>query len=321
MLLLEQPASDFLERPAITLAGSEPESLVGSQVSHYRVVEQMVAAGWALCTRPKTASPRRWLLSSSLTSSHLIRRMSRFAREAGRVGLNHRTSAPHDIATRTGVVIVMEYLEGTTLRIGLPPAARLNALVDVGTQIADALDAAHTTASSIATSSPRTSSSDRAVTSRSSISVLPRCERRSPMTDTTRAGVTEGIVVGTAAYMAPEPARGEAVAHRAGIWSCGLVLYEMVKGTRPAPAVRLRVEESSELERIISKCLETDRERRYQHASELWTDLARLKSGTGAAMVPHPALTRRRALWFALGTAASSPSWSRERSMAVVPRR
>ena len=94
--------------------------------------------------------------------------------------------------------------------------------------------------------------------------------------------------MGTAAYMAPEQARGEAVDHRADIWSFGLVLYEMAKGTRPAPAVRLRVEASPELERIISKCLETDRELRYQHAADLRTDLERLRRGSrrygGAAM-------------------------------------
>ena len=64
--------------------------------------------------------------------------------------------------------------------------------------------------------------------------------------------------MGTVAYMAPEQARGEPVDHRADLWSVGLVLYEMAKGTRPAPAVRLRVEASPELERIVSKCLETD---------------------------------------------------------------
>ena len=89
---------------------------------------------------------------------------------------------------------------------------------------------------------------------------------------TTMAGTRQGVVMETAAYMAPEQARSEAVDHRADIWSFGLVLYEMVKGTRPPQAVRLRVEASPELERIISKCLETERELRYQHVADLRTD-------------------------------------------------
>ena len=120
---------------------------------------------------------------------------------------------------------------------------------------------------------------------------------------TTIAGTRQGVVMGTVAYMAPEQARGEAVDHRADIWSFGLVLYEMVTGTRPAQAVRLRVEGSPELERIISKCLETDRELRYQHAADLRTDLERLRRGPGATMAQHPALARRRALWLSIGAA------------------
>ena len=82
------------------------------------------------------------------------------------------------------------------------------------------------------------------------------------------------------------------------------MLYEMVTGTRPAPAVRLRVEETPELERIISKCLETERELRYQHAAELRTDLERLRSGHGATMAPHAAHGRLRARWLSIGAAA-----------------
>ena len=121
---------------------------------------------------------------------------------------------------------------------------------------------------------------------------------------TTIAGTRQGVVMGTVAYMAPEQARGETVDHRADIWSFGVVLYEMVTGTRPAPGVRLRVEGSPELERIISKCLDTDRELRYQHAAELRTDLEHLRSGPGATMAQHPALARRRALWLSIGAAS-----------------
>ena len=93
--------------------------------------------------------------------------------------------------------------------------------------------------------------------------------------------------------------------HRADLWSFGLVLYEMAKGTRPAPAVRLRVEASPELERIVSKCLETDRELRYQHAADLRTDLERLRRGPGATVAPRAAPGRRRARWLSIGAAAA----------------
>jgi tetratricopeptide (TPR) repeat protein/CheY-like chemotaxis protein len=124
---------------------------------------------------------------------------------------------------------------------------------------------------------------------------------------TTIAGTRQGVVMGTAAYMAPEQARGEAVDHRADLWSVGLVLYEMAKGTRPAAAVRLRVEDSPELERVISKCLETDRELRYQHAADLRTDLERLKGGSDSALTDRrqpPAKARAR--WTVVAAAAAA---------------
>jgi serine/threonine protein kinase len=93
------------------------------------------------------------------------------------------------------------------------------------------------------------------------------------------------------------------VDHRADLWSFGLVLYEMVQGTRPPQAVRLRVEGEPDLERIVSKCLETEPERRYQHAADVRTDLARLRRGEGATVAPPAALGRRRARWLAIGAA------------------
>jgi tetratricopeptide (TPR) repeat protein len=102
---------------------------------------------------------------------------------------------------------------------------------------------------------------------------------------TTTTGTRQGAVIGTAAYMAPEQARGEMVDHRADMWSVGLVLYEMITGNRPSPAGRLRLDGHPELERIVSKCLEVDRERRYQHAAGLRTDLERLARGAAAITV------------------------------------
>jgi hypothetical protein len=79
----------------------------------------------------------------------------------------------------------------------------------------------------------------------------------------------------------------------------------VVKGTRPLQAVRLRIEASPELERIVSKCLETERELRYQHAADLRTDLERLRRGQGATVAPPAALGRRRARWLSIVAAAA----------------
>jgi len=201
----------------------------------------------------------------------------------------------------------MEYLEGTTLqdRLGAGPLS-LSTLLDVGIQIADALDAAHRAGIIHRDIKP----ANIFIGARDRVKVLDfgLAKMRAPATPqadvTTIAGTRQGVVMGTAAYMAPEQARGEAVDHRADLWSVGLVLYEMVKGTRPPQVVRLRVEESPELERIISKCLETDRELRYQHAADLRTDLERLRRGQSATVAPEAAPGRRRALWLSIGVAA-----------------
>ena len=197
----------------------------------------------------------------------------------------------------------MEYLEGTTLKDRLAAGSMsLRTALDVGIQIADALDAAHTAGIVHRDIKP----ANVFIGSRDRVKVLDFGLAKmgvpaTPQADVTMiAGTRQGVVMGTAAYMAPEQASGETVDHRADIWSFGVVLYEMVTGTRPVPGVRLRVEGTPELERIISKCLEIDRERRYQHAAELRTDLEHLKRGTDARLAQHPPLAR----WLSIGAAA-----------------
>ena len=213
--------------------------------------------------------------------------LSRFAREAQTASaLNHTNICTiHDIGEQDGrSFIVMEYLEGTTLKDRLAAGSMsLHTVLDVGIQIADALDAAHTAGIIHRDIKP----ANVFIGSRDRVKVLDfgLAKMRGPATHqadmTTMAGTRQGVVMGTVAYMAPEQARGEMVDHRADIWSFGVVLYEMATGTRPAPGVRLRVEGTPELERIISKCLETDRELRYQHTADLRTDLERLRRGHG----------------------------------------
>jgi serine/threonine protein kinase/tetratricopeptide (TPR) repeat protein len=298
-------------------AGADP--LLGQTFSHYRIVEKLGGGGMGVLYKAEDTRLGR-PVALKFVSDELSRdpeALDRFAREARMASaLNHPNICTiHDIGEQgERSFIVMEYLEGTTLKDRLAAGAlSLNAALDVGTQLATALDAAHTAGIIHRDIKPE----NIFVGPRDHAKVLDfglaKSGPATPQADvTTIAGTRQGVVMGTAAYMAPEQARGEAVDHRADIWSFGLVLYEMVKGTRPPQAVRLRVEASPELERIVSKCLETERELRYQNAADLRTDLERLRRGQRATVAPA-ALVRSRALWLAAGAlvvvAAAGAGW------------
>ena len=311
----EREEADIMPRPTTmrsddgSQAGGDP--LIGQTLSHYRIVEKLGGGGMGVVYKAEDSRLHRPValkfVSEDLASD--AEALSRFQREARTASaLNHPNICTiYDIGEQDGrSFIVMEYLEGTTLKDRLAAGAlSLNAALDVGTQVATALDAAHTAGIIHRDIKP----ANIFIGPRDHVKVLDfglaKSGPATPQADvTTIAGTRQGVVMGTAAYMAPEQARGETVDHRADIWSFGLVLYEMVKGTRPPQAVRLRVEASPELERIISKCLETERELRYQHAADLRTDLERLKRGQGATVAPPAALGRRRARWLSIGAAA-----------------
>jgi serine/threonine protein kinase len=327
LLAAHDRADRFLGAPAIDLAardlagersgdGSQAggDPLIGQTRSHYRIVERIGAGGMGVLYKAEDTRLGR-PVALKFVSDELSRdpeALDRFAREARMASaLNHPNICTiYDIGEQDErSFIVMEYLEGTTLKDRLAAGAlSLNAALDVGTQIATALDAAHTTGIIHRDIKPE----NIFVGPRDHVKVLDfglaKGGPATPQADvTTIAGTRQGVVMGTAAYMAPEQARGEAVDHRADIWSVGLVLYEMVKGTRPPQAVRLRVEASPELERIISKCLETARDLRYQHAAHLRTDLERLARRSDSAPragEPQPAKSRARWTVVAAATAA-----------------
>jgi serine/threonine protein kinase/tetratricopeptide (TPR) repeat protein len=263
-------------------AGDDP--LIGQTLSHYRIVEKLGGGGMGVVYKAEDSRLHRpvalkFVTGDLATDAEALSRFQREARTAS--ALNHpHICTIYDIGEQDGrSFIAMEYLEGATLKdrlaagpLGLESALRL------GTQIVDALDAAHTAGIIHRDIKP----ANIFVSARGHAKLLDfglakmgaHASREADVT--TAAGTIPGLVMGTAAYMAPEQARGGAVDHRADLWSLGLVLYEMAKGTRPAPAVQLRVEESPELERIISKCLETDRALRFQSAADLRTALERL---------------------------------------------
>ena len=291
---------------------SDAESLIGQRVSHYRIVERIGAGGMGVLYKAEDTRLGR-PVALKFVSDELSRdpeALHRFAREARMASaLNHPNICTiYDIGEQDErSFIVMEYLEGMTLKDWLAAGAlSVNAALDMGTQLATALDAAHTAGIIHRDIKPE----NIFVGPRDHVKVLDfglaKSGPAAPQADvTTIAGTRQGVVMGTAAYMAPEQARGEAVDHRADIWSFGLVLYEMVKGRRPPQAVRLRVEASPELERIVSKCLETERELRYQHAADLRTDLERLKRGSDAATVGGDEVSvRARTRWRLVAAAA-----------------
>jgi eukaryotic-like serine/threonine-protein kinase len=325
LLAAHDRADRFLAAPAIDLAARElagersgdgsqavGDPLIGQTLSHYRIVEKLGGGGMGVVYKAEDTRLRRSValkfVSEDLASD--AEALSRFQREARTASaLNHpHICTIYDIGGQHGrSFIVMEYLEGTTLQDRLGAGAlSLNTLLDVGIQIADALDAAHSAGIIHRDIKP----ANIFIGPRDRVKVLDfglakmRVAGTPQPEVTTIAGTRQGVVMGTAAYMAPEQARGEAVDHRADIWTLGLVLYEMVKGTRPPQAVRLRVEASPELERIVSKCLETERELRYQRAADLRTDLERLRRGQGATVAAQAALGRRRARWLSIGATA-----------------
>jgi eukaryotic-like serine/threonine-protein kinase len=230
-------------------------------------------------------------------------RMNRFVQEAkAAAALNHPNIAHiYEIGEHDGTnFIAMEFVEGGPLNakiLGRPLA--VSEIVQLGTQLADALTEAH----------------PKGITHRdikpSNVMITPRGEAklldfglakvRRPILEEdssdapTQLKTAEGIVIGTVMYMSPEQALGQAVDHRSDIFSLGAVLYEMATGrlpftgstttetidrivhAQPDAISRLNYEAPAELERIIRKCLEKDQDRRYQSARELLVDLQNLK--------------------------------------------